>query len=85
VTDATGQPVTVLPPTAIFMGIWALIPYRLAPNEEKGVGHVTLAFDPNGPTPDDPNSTRTHCTARAGPGKYRITYPAATPIDLQIR
>ena len=85
VEDARGKPVTVSPPTVDFSGVWALVPYRVGPGEEKPVGTACLAFQPDGPDPDTARGIRTYCVAQAGAGKYRVTYPGAAAVDVEIR
>ena len=85
IDDAHGKPVQVLRPNVIFAGIWALIPYRLAPGEARDVGKASLVFDPHVAEHDTPGHPRPQCVARAGPGKYRVTYPASHAIEVEIR
>jgi hypothetical protein len=70
---AAGKPVKVSQPTVEFSGIWAPIPYRLAPGEEKAAGQVVLAFEPAGPTPDaGAKEFRVHCVAHAEPVEVEV-------------
>ena len=81
VEDEAGRPVKVHAPTVRLLGTWALIRYRLNPNESRFVASAALAFDPD----DVPDPARLHCVAVAGPGKYKVTYPNAAPVTFEIR
>ena len=85
VEDARGTPVKVSAPTVELSGVWALVPYRVAPGEEKVVGTACLAFEPDGPALDTAEGFRTHGVAHAGAGRYRVTYPGAAAVEVEIR
>jgi hypothetical protein len=84
VENAHGQAVKVSPPNVELFGIWAMIPYHLDPGQAKLVASPTLSFNPDGPT-DDPQHARMTCVAHAGPGKYKVTYPGANTVEVEIR
>ncbi len=82
VLDAAGKPVKVDPPTALFLGIWAIIQFKLQPGEEKALGSASLYFYPDPPAADVQSL---QMVAHAGAGKFNVSYPRTGGLDVEIK
>ena len=84
VEDEAGRVIKVHAPPVRLLGTWPIMRQRLNPDASCYVASATLAFDPAFVPGGPADRGRLHCVAVAGPGKYKVTYPNAAPLTVEI-